>query len=147
MAIRPLHLAALKNDVAISVLLIKHGARTESRDAKGRTPLMAAAEAGSARALSVLLDNGANVDSYNPATGDTALGLCRCRQPHRMCEGLIEEGADLNLPNRTSGQTPIFYAARGGMADMVELLIDGGADRTSVTRMADRFDRRRPTRK
>jgi len=88
----PLHLAVMKNDVAISILLIKYGARPESRDAKGRTPLMVAAESGSARALSVLLANGANVESYNPTNGETALGYAVMANRIECAKALIEEG-------------------------------------------------------
>ncbi|KAI9322737.1 Glycerophosphoryl diester phosphodiesterase family-domain-containing protein [Dichotomocladium elegans] len=80
--------------------------------------------------LTLLIDKGASVDTVDE-NGETAL-LIAVR--NRFLEGvriLINRGhADVNLAEKINGWTPLIVAAMEGSVDIVQLLLDGGADRT-----------------
>jgi ankyrin repeat protein len=62
----PLHTAANQANMDACRLFLEHGARLESRDFKGRTPLMCAMESGSMFTESVcsfLIEKGADVNA------------------------------------------------------------------------------------
>ena len=47
---------------------------------------------------------------------------------------LLQHGADVNLAHITTGETPLMVAALAGHSDLVNLLLDYGADVTQVNR-------------
>jgi ankyrin repeat protein len=128
----PLILAARRGETAMVVLLVEHGADVDQRNALGVTPLIAAAGAGpSPTTLQALIDGGADVNAITPQ-GESALihaveragGLSEQLDKMRR---LLEGGAAPNLADRL-GRTVLHAAAHTGSAQMVELLLDGGAD-------------------
>ena len=62
---KPLHLAALKNNVAVAEALIHAGARLISTDELGRTPLHLAVQSVSIKMTVWLLDHGAKYNSID----------------------------------------------------------------------------------
>ena len=77
-----------REDLApVGLALLDAGADAGLRDAAGRTPLHAAAEAGSAPLVVALLARGAAVDAPD-GSGDSPLGLAR-RNGHRRVADLL----------------------------------------------------------
>jgi ankyrin repeat protein len=75
--------------------------------------------------MTVLLDNGVDVDHANNA-GQTAL-LIACEQGNRMAvKLLVEHGADV-LATTNAGTAPIWYACAHNQKEIVELFLDHGA--------------------
>jgi len=85
------------------------------------------------------IDSGANVngfrfDSYNGDGSNKWFYLYVAIQPCNMqtIQYLISKGADVNSINGPLGWTPLHEAACMGKMDIVTLLLDAGASRTSV---------------
>ena len=68
----PLHVAAARENLPLMELLVEAGARVDSRNARGQTPLIEAARLGKANSVSWLLDQGA-VPSSMDDRGRTAV--------------------------------------------------------------------------
>ena len=96
----PLHLAALRNDVASATALLSCGATLSPAWVDRRTPLMYAAASSSTAVVELLCARGAD--------------------PH-LREHRYAHGAFLDM-------TPLHYAARNGHADTVAVLIRYGAE-------------------
>jgi hypothetical protein len=99
----------------------------------GRTALQAAADAGHAELVRLLLRKGALVDARQPGTsgihGDTALQLAAARGDADMVEMLLAAGADVNAPPGHAGRrTALQAAAEGGHLTVVQLLLAADAD-------------------
>ncbi|CAK6971733.1 ankyrin repeat domain-containing protein 50 [Scomber scombrus] len=114
--------------------LLDYGAQVDKADSKGRTPLIAAAYMGHHEAVEILLDHNADV---NLADGDgrTALSVAAlCVPTAAGVKGygevaclLLERGADPEHRDH-DGMTPLLLAAYEGHDDIVELLLEAGAD-------------------
>ncbi len=98
------------------------------------------------KVVDLLIKQGANVNSAQPDTGETALhsALCKAGRPYYLyvLKLLVESGADVNartIPGketggfmrdvRTKGETPLHRAAAYGDEAMISYLIEHGADR------------------
>jgi ankyrin repeat protein len=112
--------------VAVVSLLLNNGARTEMIDLHGRDALVHAARCGSADAVKVLLQHGAN-----PNQGSRALALHEAAAfGHERCvDVLLDAGARANLRN-LHGQLPLELATQMDHADVVTCLLK----RTKPTR-------------
>lgn len=114
--------------------LLDYGAQVDKADSKGRTPLIAAAYMGHHEAVEILLDHNAEV---NLADGDgrTALSVAALCVPTaagvkgygEVAGRLLERGADPGHRDH-DGMTPLLLAAYEGHDDIVELLLEAGAD-------------------
>lgn len=151
-----LHIAALSGNTPIVVLLLNHGADIEAKDrVNGLTPLHFA---GNPQVASLLISHGANIEAVGLA-GETPLYmalweghpdvvslLCSNKkdldiheasalgEPERVTELLEANPALVNHKGR-QGRTPLHDAVRLGQKDVVELLIDRGADMTATDGM------------
>jgi len=101
-------------------LLLLCSACTESRDEHSMTALMHAADAGDAVEVRQLLARGARVNAR-------VIPHSSLRQFIAFISWMQE------LPHRDGGWTPLFYASRGGYAEVMKLLIEAGADVNVVT--------------
>ncbi len=89
--------------------------------------LHAAVRAGNVQEVSRLLDAGADPNSLD-ALGGTPL-LTACWLGHASIVSLLlAHGAHVNAIHREAGASAIEYAVLKGRADIVELLVKGGAD-------------------
>ena len=118
-----LHLTAYFGvDRAMSILLEK-GAKADSKDHDGRTPLSWAAESGHEAIVKLLLAReGVDADSKDRYSR-TPLS-CAARNGH---EGIVKlllarEGVDADLKDRY-GRTPLSWAAESGHEALVKLLL------------------------
>jgi len=121
--------AAADDDVDEVATLLAQG-HSLGPNAKGITPLMAAAHAGALEPLRLLLAAEAPVDSRD-AQGYTALMLA-CNAGHDVCARLLlGAGADIQAGDH-EGFTAIMFAAKNGHNKVVRLLMERGADPTAT---------------
>lgn len=100
--------AARGGDLAMTELLLEHGALVELPTEGGVTPLIVAA-------------------GYRASAIDTRGRFRTEAQAVEVAKRLLAAGADVN-GQENNGQTAIFGAATNGWNDMVQLLADHGAD-------------------
>lgn len=118
----------------IVLTLLDFGAEVDKVDSKGRTPLIAAAYMGHHEAVEILLDHNAEVDLAD-GDGRTALSVAALCVPTaagvkgygEVASLLLERGADPGHRDH-DGMTPLLLAAYEGNDDVVELLLEAGAD-------------------
>jgi ankyrin repeat protein len=97
-------------------------------DAEKRTPLMFASFNGHTPVIAYLLEAGAAVDSTDSA-GRTALMYAASGPFPEAVAMLLVWGAEVNIQGTLEGFTPLMTAAAEGQAEVVEILLDAGADR------------------
>ncbi|KAL4657022.1 ankyrin repeat domain-containing protein 50-like [Arapaima gigas] len=122
----------------ILLTLLSKGAQVDQPDREGRTPLIAAAYMGHRDAMEILLDAGAEVDRPD-GDGRTALSVAAMCVPS-AAEGnrsgvvslLLERGADPGHRDKDN-MTPLLLAAYEGHVEVVELLLEAGADVDEIT--------------
>ncbi|XP_056145493.1 ankyrin repeat domain-containing protein 50 [Lampris incognitus] len=129
-----LRAAAWGGHEEILLTLLDYGAQVDKADREGRTPLIAAAYMGHREAVEILLDHNAEVDLAD-GDGRTALSVAALCVPTaagvkgygEVASLLLERGADPVHRDR-DGMTPLLLAAYEGHEDIVELLLEAGAD-------------------
>src|ERR1035438_2887048 len=113
------------NDLAALKARLAKGAGVDARDRRGSTLLMHAAAVGSAEAVKLLLDSGADPNAKNDLEATPLILGAGNAEKARM---LVEKGADVNAHSKL-GRTPLMIAAScDGCAGTVKLLLDKGAD-------------------
>jgi ankyrin repeat protein len=100
--------------------------------ATGATPVADAAMARDAAAVRALLKQAADV---NGAQGDgmTALHWAASNGDAALAQMLAYAGANVRATTRINGYTPLFLASQAGHADVVDVLINAGADAKAVS--------------
>lgn len=129
-----LRAAAWGGHEEVARTLLEYGAQVDKTDSKGRTPLIAASYMGHHEAVEVLLDHNADVDLAD-GDGRTALSVAAFCVPTaagvkgfgEVASLLLEHGADPGHRDH-DGMTPLLLAAYEGHEDVVELLLEAGAD-------------------
>jgi ankyrin repeat protein/beta-lactamase regulating signal transducer with metallopeptidase domain len=114
----PLFEASTKGDVETVEFLIAKGADINMRDRNGQSILMEATEGGHSETVALLRQHGAKETLHDAVVGPGNL---------TMLKRLISEGCDINALG-SGGRTPLFLAVRFGHKDMVEVLLNEGAD-------------------
>ncbi|MES2924825.1 MAG: ankyrin repeat domain-containing protein [Verrucomicrobiota bacterium] len=139
--------AAWNGDLVLIRKCLEAGAQVNLRAANEATPLEAAAYNAQADACALLLDSGADPNTYAAATGETVLHqvITKNGDPRRtrIVKMLIAAGADVTrrtIPQvstlcfardiRARGETPLHRAAAYGDVEMIEALIAAGADKS-----------------
>ncbi|XP_070552782.1 putative ankyrin repeat protein RF_0381 isoform X1 [Ptychodera flava] len=123
----------VQNDSAESLeLLLKFGANTEARDAKGLTALHHACQGGLYQFVKVLLEYGANVNSETPPLPGyrgrfTVLRYAVMSGDSEICRLLLGYGADPDICDMKN-VAPIHVATQQGYTDIVQYLLEYGAD-------------------
>ena len=79
--------------------------------------------------LAAIIDSGADLNAMSTKTNSryTALFQAVVNRRHEHARTLLEAGADVNKGDQF-GTTPLFAAAQDGAAELVELLLEFGAD-------------------
>ena len=101
------YVAIRANQLGTLESLLKQPGGANSADDRGITPLMNAAVAGSAEAMKLILDHGANPKARN-AFGSTAL-MWSVTDPGKV-RLLLDRGADVNAVSK-QGRTALLIAA------------------------------------
>ncbi len=135
--------AARSGDLRSAQLLVGAGSDVNAVSAFGTSSVIMAVHGGNAQLLAFLLDNGADAD--NAASGHTALHAAVLRGNPEAVKVLLEHGAnpDLLLERATPvrrqsadyhfhealiGATPLWLAARFAEPEIMQLLLQHGAD-------------------
>ncbi|HEX7597350.1 MAG TPA: ankyrin repeat domain-containing protein, partial [Polyangia bacterium] len=113
----------------LHALLGKH-ARTETRDSRGRTPLMLAAGRDQTETLGQLIKARAAVNAEDES-GMTALDIASMRGAEKSVSLLLTHGASVKHQNKDK-MTALFHASHGGHAAIVRELLAHGADPNPV---------------
>ena len=144
----PLMVAARSGAPDVVELLLRHGAETDARGARGQTALMWAVAQYHSSVVTVLLANGADVHArsdvwslvmgvpphgqpeYNrqtPHGGNTALMFAARVGAIESARRLIGAGANVDDTD-ARGVSATALAAHAGFGDLVELLLEHGAE-------------------
>jgi len=123
----PLQWAVYAGDHDEMRRLIDAGADIALETRYGVTAMSLAAEVGDTEALRILLDAGADVESP-AADGMTSLMAVARTGNVAAATLLLERGADVNARERWGEQSALMWAAARRHPDMIQLLLDHGAD-------------------
>lgn len=133
--------AIAENHTSVARVLVEVGASISARTTLGFTPLLFAAQQGNLEAAQLLLSAGADVNDsapdgiggdtnarvfYRPNTVAQALLVALDSGHASMAHYLLERGADPNHDG--AGRSPLHAAVQQQMPDVVQALLDQGAD-------------------
>ncbi len=152
-SLTPLNMAAREGHKELVEFFIARGADIKIKDYGGRTPLCNAAAGGHAEIVELLFAKGADVAArdhrgkiaLNEAVmaGSKEIARLLIKAGSEICfpalhmaafmddsakvKELLGQGADIESTDK-DGYTPLYFAALGGNAEIVEHLLDKGAD-------------------
>ena len=121
----PTHVAARAGHADILSLLLEHGAEVEALGHNGQTPLHRASWQRKVKAGQCLLDHGADINARNNS-GLTPLGSA-AYQDLEFTRMLVERGARID-DSDSDGWTSLHWAIQSGNVQIVQLLLENGAD-------------------
>jgi len=123
-----LHWAVERDDLELTDLLLRAGARVTVRTREGVTPLQLAAINGSAPMIDRLIKSGADPKVPLTPSGDTALMMSARTGKTEALRVLLEAGAQVNARESWGGTTALMWAVAEGHAGAARLLLAAGAD-------------------
>ncbi|CAF4065249.1 unnamed protein product [Rotaria sordida] len=131
----PLLIACMKNHEAIIRYLIQSGANVNLTSEHGTSPFLAICQHNNVILARLLIRHGAryDVETKNRYDGKiNSLIIAAESGSFDIVRLLVEIGLDVNYKiegtGETAGRTPLFHACAKGFQDIVEYLIDHGAD-------------------
>lgn len=125
--------AAAAGDVPAIERALASGAQIETRDARGRTPVLLATTGGHVAAAQALIARGANVNAQD-AQQDSAFLLAGARGLTEIVRAALAAGADWRITNRYGG-TALIPACERGHVETVRLLLTTDIDVDHVNRL------------
>ncbi|XP_055996829.1 rabankyrin-5-like isoform X5 [Ostrea edulis] len=141
----PLHCAvSCKNEPVLRILLDCGRVNFELKNSDGHTPIWLALQQGEELGGSVekvygpssfaaqLIAKGASPDAVEPESGDSLLHLCAQCGNSRAGIFLAKHAAKVNLTN-SKGEIPLHLACLKGLTELVDVLLDRGANPNSQT--------------
>lgn len=120
----------------VLALLLQSGFDVNTRGSDGSTPLMIASVAGNLESVRLLITNGAKPNQFAVYGGEwnknegTPLNFAVDNKSYDLAKTLLELGANVNFFNRRS-ETPLMNASKRLDIQMVQLLLEQGADITA----------------
>ncbi|MGE3273995.1 MAG: ankyrin repeat domain-containing protein [Vicinamibacterales bacterium] len=132
-----LHWAAMRDDKALSEMLIYAGANVHATTRLGAyTPLLLACDNGAATVVEPLLAAGSNPNAVT-SNGTTPLMLAASAGDAAAVKALLAAKADVDARDTANEETPLMFAAAAGRLDVVELLADAGAKLDLTAKVVD----------
>ncbi|XP_041430803.1 ankyrin repeat and SOCS box protein 2 isoform X2 [Xenopus laevis] len=127
-----LHESVARNAIDIIDVLVKGGAKIETKNCYGITPLFVAAQCGHMEAMRYITKCGAD---FNTQANDNASALFEASKNGHddIVEFLLAQGADANKPNK-DGLLPIHIAAKKQDNDDIVLMLIPATSRIRVKR-------------
>ncbi|XP_055816963.1 uncharacterized protein LOC129886338 isoform X2 [Solanum dulcamara] len=126
-----LHNAAVNGHIKLVKLLLSKGVDIDLQSDVG-TPLICAASHGQEDAVKVLLEHHANFDAQTEDDNLCSLVSAVAANSLRCVELLVKAGANVNVKagdaTRYGETTPLLVAARKGNAEIINFLLQAGAD-------------------
>ena len=123
----PLHVASREGFLELALILLKHGADMEARDASDWSPLELAITGGHVALTRVLLEHGANVNAQDKKRR-TPLYLASDWGKPAVARVLLGHGADVNARDKDN-ETPL-HRAKG--REVAQILLEHGADANAM---------------
>ena len=116
-------------------LLLEHGANIDARNKTGSTSLEKAIVLKRFENAKTLIEAGANVNTKDKNGATPLLKLCHIFKvldnlegAIEVCKLLLKHGAHVNAIRTDFNTTPLMIAAAWGTSELVELLLEHGAD-------------------
>jgi ankyrin repeat protein len=137
--------AAYQSSPELVEVLLKAGADPNTPNRFGVTPLLQASRYGDAATIAELLDGGANIEGAT-REGETPLMAASRAGSVEAVKLLLERGAEVDAVEALDEQTALMWAAAEVHLDVVDALLDAGADPnrkarvTELTRRSTRTD-------
>jgi ankyrin repeat protein len=119
--------AISKDESALVETLLRHGVALNGTLPSGSTPLGAAAFAGAAKVVGLLLQSNAD-PNISSRDGTSPLEDASLKGFDKVAGMLLDQGALVNYINSGSGATALYAAASFGRGDVVKLLLSRGAN-------------------
>ncbi|KAG9253907.1 ankyrin repeat-containing domain protein [Emericellopsis atlantica] len=117
-------------------LLEEHGAHPSKRNGRGKAPMHLVAHHGYPELVDLLFKHDAELDAKDDE-GSTPLFMACATVHERVARLLLERGADATSSGQQDGITPLHcIAGRWGSLELLDLLIQHGADVCAVTEQA-----------
>lgn len=125
----PLWYAVRGVNIEICRLLLEYRANPNHRPDDDSPILMLAVDADNVELVELLLDHGAEIEEEDESASyaPTALSRAAKNGSKDLVSCLIRRNADVNRPNKVEDK-PVYVAARHGHAEVLQLLLDAGAD-------------------
>jgi ankyrin repeat protein len=123
----PLHSLAVRNNTEAIRLLLAKGAVIDAKDYGGHTALHYAAMSDAADAAALLIEKGADIESRDDYERTPLLLCARERGGPNTTRVLLQAGAVVNARDKFQ-DTPLNLAAWRGKTEVVDMLLDEGAD-------------------
>jgi ankyrin repeat protein len=124
--ITPLFVAAQEGQLECVEALLSAGANKDAETKDGTTVLHTAARGGDRHIVQHLLDAGADPNAGHFRA--SAVHLALIAEHFNVVKLLLSRGAKANAPQGPDSLVPLFDAIKQGNMDMVDLLLDAGAD-------------------
>lgn len=136
-----LHWAVQNSDVAMVDRLLRAGADFNAANRTGVTPLYLASINANAAVIGRLIAAGADPNAIVTSQDETWLMLTSYTGNPEAVSELLAAGADPNAP-QIRGQTALMWAASEGHTDVIELLVEAGANLEAASIASTRPERR-----
>ena len=129
----PLHAAVQNGNVEIARFLLERGAKVNIRDFEKRTPIMMLDEDASVEMVQLLLSYGAKLKLADKLKNNALHHAAENGVEPEVLRALVGYGIDINLINK-EGKTALMIAAENSEAEIVNTLLESGANAGSSTR-------------
>ena len=119
---------AKDGDLIVVGHFLAAGMNPNAVNKEGKTPLLAAAEAGRLPVVELLLENGADVNARDKKFGATPLVWAAARNHAGVVKALLARGADPAAKGQKTGASALLSAALKGDRDITKMLLEKGAN-------------------